>query len=123
MLRLGAILHRIKKTQFSHANLLGASRLSTTTTRDQTTSAFWGSTEKISPVGSPAVWVFEELDEMAKMGEDVGKDDIEFNMDLLLNKACYLDALEVFIKSSDFIYLFFSIWVINCISLCICVFY
>lgn len=51
MLRLGAILHRIKKTQFSHANLLGASRLSTTTTRDQTTSAFWGSTEKISPVG------------------------------------------------------------------------
>lgn len=44
---------------------------------------------------------------MAKMGEDIGKDDIEFNMDLLLNKACYLDALEVFIKSSDFIYLFF----------------
>ncbi|KAK9215168.1 hypothetical protein WN944_007171 [Citrus x changshan-huyou] len=46
-------------------------------------------------VGSPAVWVFEELDDMAKMGEDVGKDDIEFNMDLLLNKACYLDALEI----------------------------
>lgn len=43
---------------------------------------------------------------MAKMGEDVGKDDIEFNMDLLLNKACYLDALEVFIKSSDFIFFF-----------------
>lgn len=59
---------------------------------------------------------------MAKMGEDVGKDDIEFNMDLLLNKACYLDALEVFIKSSDFIF-FFSIWVINCISLYFSVFY
>lgn len=76
-----------------------------------------------SAVGSPAVWVFGELDEMAKMGEDVGKDGIEFNMDLLLNKACYLDALEVFIKSSDFIYLFFSIWVINCISLYFSVFY
>ncbi|KAH9687829.1 pentatricopeptide repeat-containing protein [Citrus sinensis] len=48
-----------------------------------------------SAVGSPAVWVFGELDEMAKMGEDVGKDGIEFNMDLLLNKACYLDALEI----------------------------
>lgn len=95
VVRLGAILHSLKKTQFSHASFLGASRLSTATTRDPRTSEFWGSTEKVSAVGEWTVWLFEELDEMVKNGETVGEDDIEDNIDILLNKSRHLEALEI----------------------------
>lgn len=38
-----------------------------------------------------------------KMEKTVGEYDIEGNIDMLLNKSRHWEALEVFIKSSDFI--------------------